>query len=124
MLKRVIITLSSHALLLLMAVAGVSAQQPEVPQQDLGTLAPEEQRARPRMSGVDRYPYEVPAPDEPGFIVPLTKETATGRMGVAGWTSPRPRVGSRGASDPHSTGWLGFGFGMVWGGAPRGTMTR
>jgi len=124
MLKRVIITLSSHALLLLMAVAGVSAQQPEVPQQDLGALAPEEQRAQPRMSGADLYPHKAPAPYEPGFVAPLTKETATGRMGVAGWTSPNPRVGSRGASDPHNTGWLGVGFGMVWGGSPRGTMTR
>jgi hypothetical protein len=124
MRTRVIITLPFHALLLLVAVAGVSAQQPEVPQQDLGTLAPEEQRARPRMSEADRYPHEAPTPYEPGFVAPLTTETATGRMGVAGWTSPNTRVGSRGASDPHSTGWLGFGFGMVWGGSPQGTITR
>jgi hypothetical protein len=124
MLKRMIIALSPHALLLLMAVAGVSAQQPEVPQQDLGTLTPEEQRARPRKSGVDLYPHGASAPYEPGFVAPLTKETATGRMGVAGWTSPNPRVGARGASDSHSTGWLSFGFGMVWGSSPRRTMTR
>jgi len=124
MFKRMIIALSSHALLLLMAVAGVSAQQLEVPQQDRGALAPNEQRARPRMPGVDLYPHQAPAPYEPGFVAPLTKETVTGRMGVAGWTSPNPRVGSRGASDSQDTGWLGFGFGMVWGGSPRGTMTR
>ena len=124
MFKRMIIALSSHALLLLMAVAGVSAQQLEVPQQDRGALAPNEQRARPRMPGVDLYPHQAPAPYEPGFVAPLTKESATGRMGVAGWTSPNPRLGARGASDSQDTGWLGFGFGMVWGGSPRGTMTR
>jgi hypothetical protein len=124
MLRRMIFALSPHALLLLMAVAGASAQQLEVPQQDRGTLAPNEQRARPRMPGADLHPHQAPAPNEPGFVAPLTKETATGRMGVAGWTSPNPRVGARGVSDSQDTGWLGFGFGMVWGSSPRGTMTR
>ena len=124
MLRRMIIALSPHALLLLTAVAGVSAQQLEVPQQDRRTLAPEEQRSRPRMPGADLSPHRAPAPNEPGFVAPLTKETATGRMGVAGWASPNPRVGAQGASDSQDTGWLGFGFGMVWGGSPRGTITR
>jgi hypothetical protein len=124
MLRRMIIALSPHVLLLLMTVAGVSAQQLEVPQRDRDKVAPEEQRSRPRMPGADLYPHQAPAPNEPGFVAPLTKETATGRMGVAGWTSPNPRVGARGASDSQDTGWLGIGFGVVWGGFPRGTMTR
>jgi hypothetical protein len=124
MLKRVIIALSPLALLLLAAVAGVAAQQLEVPQRDRATVAPEEQRSRSRMPGADLYPHQAPAPNAPGFVAPLTKETATGRMGVAGWTSPNPRVGARGASDSQDTGWLGIGFGVVWGGSPRGTMTR
>ena len=124
MLRRVIIALSPLALLLLMAATSVSAQQLEIPQRDRGTLAPNEGRARPRMPGADLYPHQAPAPYEPGFVAPLTKETTTGRMGVAGWTSPNPRAGTHGASNSQDTGWLGFGFGMVWGGSPRGTMTR
>ena len=124
MLRRMIIALSPQALLLLMAVADVSAQQLEVPQRDLSTLAPDEQRARSRMPGADLYPHQAPAPYEPGFVAPLTKETATGRMGAAGWTSPNPRVGAHGASNSQDSGWLSFGFGMVWGGSPRGTVTR
>ena len=76
------------------------------------------------MPGADLSPHKAPAPYEPGFVTPLTKETATGRMGVAGWTSPNPRVGTHSVSDSHRTGWLGFGFGMMWGDFPERTMTR
>ena len=124
MVKRVIIALSTNALLLLIAVAGVCAQQLEVPQQDPATLARDEQRARPYIPGAGLYPHRPLVPYQPGFVVPLTKETETGRMGVAGWTSPNVPVGSRGASDPDNAGWFSFGFATEWGGSPRRTMTR
>ena len=124
MIKRMIIVLSADALLLLVAVAGASAQKVDLPQRDRGKLASYERRARPNMPEADLYPHRPPVSYEPGFVAPLTKETKTGRMGVAGWTSPNTPVGSRGASDPDNVGWLGFGFAMEWGSSPRTTITR
>jgi hypothetical protein len=52
---------------------------------------------------------------DPAFIEPFSTETSTGRMGLAGWTSP---VGGdndhpQGVRQP---GWLSFGFAITWGG--------
>src|SRR5262245_33516290 len=52
---------------------------------------------------------------DPAFIEPFTKETETGRMGLAGWTSP---VGAAWDDIPMGTrqpGWLSFGFAITWG---------
>jgi len=64
----------------------------------------------------DLYPSRTPVPDTPGFVAPLSKQTETGQAGIAGWTTPNRPVGSRGAADPDSPGWLGFGFAAQWGG--------
>jgi hypothetical protein len=61
------------------------------------------------------YPARPAVPDEPAFIAPLSKETATGRAGIAGWAAPNVPAGSRGAADPDNPGWLGFGFAWQWG---------
>ncbi len=42
---------------------------------------------------------------DPAFIAPFTKETSTGRMGLAGWTSPVGVVTGR-WSDEHAAAWL------------------
>jgi hypothetical protein len=45
----------------------------------------------------------------------LSGQTAAGRAGLAGWTSPNTDVGSRGATQTDSAGWLGFGFAIQFG---------
>ena len=74
------------------------------------------QSARPSLPARDLYPSRPAVPDAPGFIAPFSKQTETGRAGIAGWTAPNMPVGSRGAADPDNPGWLGFGFAVQWGG--------
>ena len=47
----------------------------------------------------------------------LTKETETGRMGLAGWTSPFGVVTFEGVDNTRQPGFLSFGFAISWGGA-------
>ena len=56
---------------------------------------------------------------DPAFIAPFTKETETGRMGLAGWTSPVGVVTGDGPMGTRQPGWLSFGFAITWGGPPR-----
>ena len=56
---------------------------------------------------------------DPAFIEPFTKETETGRMGLAGWTSPVGVVTGDGPMNTRQPGWLSFGFAITWGGPPR-----
>lgn len=56
---------------------------------------------------------------DPAFIAPFTKETETGRMGLAGWTSPVGVVTGDGPMNTRQPGWLSFGFAITWGGPPR-----
>jgi len=58
-------------------------------------------------------------PYDPAFIAPFTKETETGRMGLAGWTSPFGVVTFEGVDNTRQPGFLSFGFAISWGGAPR-----
>lgn len=74
------------------------------------------QTARQRLPGRELHPSRPAVPDAPGFIAPFSKQTETGRAGIAGWTTPDMPVGSRGAADPNNPGWLGFGFATQWGG--------
>ena len=55
---------------------------------------------------------------DPAFIAPFTKETETGRMGLAGWTSPVGVVTGDGPMNTRQPGWLSFGFAITWGGPP------
>jgi len=114
---------------LLLVVTGATAQQLDlqspVPEtsRDRSRAHRDEPRTRAFGPHSDLYPYRPPVPYQPGFIEPLSKETATGRMGVAGWTSPNTSAGSRGAADPDNPGWPGLGFAIEWGGSPKKTMT-
>ena len=56
---------------------------------------------------------------DPAFIEPFAKETATGRMGLAGWGSPVGVVTQDGPSNMRQPGWLSFGFAITWGGPER-----
>ena len=105
MTRRAIVALSAIGCMLL-TPGGVSAQP-----LDLKTPAP--QRPRERFGGI--YQDRPPVRYGPSFFAPLSKETESGRAGVAGWTAPNAAVGSRAAADPDNAGWLGFGFAMEWG---------
>jgi hypothetical protein len=56
---------------------------------------------------------------DPAFIEPFTKETSTGRMGLAGWGSPVGVVTQDGPAWMRQPGWLSFGFAITWGGPER-----
>jgi hypothetical protein len=75
-----------------------------------------DQGARPGPPVRDLYPSRPAVPDAVGFVAPLSKETATGRVGIAAWTAANVPAGARGAADPDTPGWLGFGFATQWGG--------
>lgn len=68
---------------------------------------PDEPRLHPGETPPVRY--------APAFIAPLSRETATGRQGAAGWISPNPATGSRATGQPDQGGWFGFGFATQWG---------
>ena len=53
----------------------------------------------------------------------FTKETETGRMGLAGWTSPVGVVTGDGPMHTRQPGWLSFGFAITWGGPPKTAVT-
>ena len=122
-------TLPLVTLPLLLVVTGATAQQLDLQSplpktsRDRSHLRHEESRTRALMPQADLYPHRPAVPYQPGFIEPLSKETATGRMGVAGWTSPNTSAGARGAADPDNPGWPGVGFAIEWGGSPKKTMT-
>lgn len=56
---------------------------------------------------------------DPAFIEPFSTETATGRMGLAGWGSPVGVVTTDGPAGMRQPGWLSFGFAITWGGPVR-----
>ena len=82
---------------------------------------PSRESAPPEAVVRDLYPQRAPAAQDPHFVAPLSKETSTGRLGVAGWTAQPVPTGSRVASNPDNSGWLGAGFAMEWGRAPKQT---
>ena len=122
-------TVPMVALPLLLAVTGATAQQLDLQSpapdtsRDRSPLRHEGSRTRAFMPQVDLYPHRPPVPYQPGFIEPLAKDTATGRMGVAGWTSQNTSAGARGAADPENPGWPSLGFAVEWGGSPKKTLT-
>jgi hypothetical protein len=59
---------------------------------------------------------------DPAFIEPFSKETETGRMGLAGWGSPVGVVTTDGPTGMRQPGWLSFGFAITWGGPVRKTV--
>lgn len=103
MTKRAIVAVATLGCMFLAPLA-ISAQGLE-----LKSPAPERPRER-EPHGASR----TTAIDLPGFVAPLSKETANGRAGVAGWTAPNTPVGSRAGAESDHTGWLSFGFAFEW----------
>lgn len=85
---------------------------------DMKTTRPPRERVAPSLPDRDLYPQRPSLPDRPHFFGPLSRETGTGRAGVAGFTASNPPVGSRMAGDHDTAGWPDVGFAVEWG---RGT---
>ena len=83
-------TLPLVALPLLLVVTGATAQQLDlqspVPETSRDRSRPrhDESRTRALMPQADLYPYRPPVPYQPGFIEPLSKETATRQRYLGG----------------------------------------
>jgi hypothetical protein len=81
--------------------------------------APGSEITRPR--DADIYIGDPVVNYDPAFIEPFTAETETGRMGLAGWTSPVGVVTTDAPVWMRQPGWLSFGFAISWGGPVRKT---
>ena len=79
--------------------------------------APGSEITRPR--DADIYRGDPVINYDPAFIEPFAAETETGRMGLAGWTSPVGFVTADGPAGMRQPGWLSFGFAITWGGPVR-----
>ncbi|MGH7397274.1 MAG: hypothetical protein ACRELW_07040 [Candidatus Rokuibacteriota bacterium] len=82
---------------------------------DLKTTPPPRERVAPAVPERDLYPQRPALPNRPNFIGPLSRDTKTGRAGVAGYSAPNPPVGSRVGGDHDNPGWPGVGFAIEWG---------
>ncbi|PYM20910.1 MAG: hypothetical protein DMD81_00870 [Candidatus Rokuibacteriota bacterium] len=117
------------AVLVLIVAAPAAGQQVEIQRK------PTERELRPevippglhyeqtRPSDANYYPYDQRVMHDPAFIEPFSMEyqidKSTGRLGLSGWTSPNTPLGSPVASGHRDvTGWLSFGFSIIWGGPP------
>src|SRR5438132_4192730 len=49
------------------------------------------------------------------FSVPIETPTSTGRVGLAGWSTPNPPLGGSDGGFREGNGWLGFGLAVSWG---------
>ena len=114
----------------LLAALPASAQQVDIQtsrdvvQPEVRVLPPplQDQTTRP-LPDADVYPRRGSHVDhDPAFIEPMTRtyqtNTSTGRMGLAGWTSPNPPIGSPSRDWRENNGWLSFGFALTWDGPP------
>ena len=82
---------------------------------DLKTTPPPRERVAPSAPDRDLQPWRPALPNRPKFIAPLSKDTKSGRAGVAGWSAPNPALGSRMAGDHENPGWPGMGYAIEWG---------
>lgn len=76
---------------------------------------PPRERVAPSVPERDLYPQRPSLPQRPHFFGPLSRDTRSGRAGVAGFSVPNAPVGARVASGPDNPGWAGLGFAIEWG---------
>ncbi len=111
MFARLIVALLVTTAPLLARPVDVSAQR----SLDLKSTPPARERIAPAVPERDLYPQRPSLPHQPHFFAPLSRNTGTGRAGVAGFTAPSSPVGSRVAGDRDNPGWPGMGFAAEWG---------
>ena len=112
-------TLSIVALLVLPAALAVAPVAASADPLSLKTHPAPSDRVAPPLPDRDLYPQRQSLPQTPKFIGPLSRPTATGRAGVAGYTAPNPPVGSRVAGDHENPGWPAVGYAIEWGRSQR-----
>jgi hypothetical protein len=106
------------------ASVGIKAPSPA----DRGTLPSLQYRAT--QPSDDNYPLgSVRILYDPAFFsqfsMPTETPISTGRVGVAGWTTPNPPLGGSDGGFREVTGWFGIGLSVTWGGpAPETAPTR
>jgi hypothetical protein len=116
------------AMVLSLAAAGVAVAQ-GVEVETTAPPPPKFEIIRPEVKGseitrprdADIYRGDPVINYDPAFIEPFTTETETGRMGLAGWSSPVGVVTTDGSTNMRQPGWLSFGFAITWGGPVRKT---
>ncbi|HEY7205227.1 MAG TPA: hypothetical protein VIA61_13065 [Methylomirabilota bacterium] len=86
---------------------------------DLKATPPARERIAPAVPERDLYPQRPSLPDRPHFFGSLSRDTGTGRAGIAGFSVPNAPVGSRVAGQPDNPGWAGVGFAIEWGRSER-----
>ena len=118
------------SLLLTVLAFGIAAAQ----QVDVTAPSPSPERGVEGVVG-SGLQYEITQPDDgsyvpqgprvhhdPAFIGPLSRPTqtptTTGRVGLAGWTSPSVMVASPASGGREVTGYFALGFAFEWGGPP------
>ncbi len=116
----VVIALSLGAAGAAMAQSGVEVETTAPAPPKFEIIRPEAKGSEiTRPKDADIYRGDPVINYDPAFIEPFTKETATGRMGLAGWGSPVGVVTQDGPSNMRQPGWLSFGFAITWGGPER-----
>lgn len=117
----------------LLAVMPAAAQQVGMvtspPPQEFEVIPPGMHYERTRPTDADFYPPPGPRVDyDPAFIEPLAAKwetaTSTGRVGLAGWTSPNTPVGSPQTGNRDVAGWFALGFAITWDGPPLAVAKR
>ena len=75
-----------------------------------------------RPPDADYYVPSTMVEHDPAFIEPFASQyqtpTGSGRIGLAGWTSPNIPVGGAAGGYREDFGVLGFGFSVTWDGPP------
>jgi hypothetical protein len=106
------------ALLVVVAMPAL-AQQVEItapaPPRERLVIPPGDHQQATRPSDADYYPRTPGVRHDPGFVSRLSRKTTTGRVGLAGWTSPATPVAAR-QLNREVTGWFALGFAIEWGG--------
>ena len=126
-MKRLVVVVS--LLLTGLAAGGAAAQQVDVtaspPPRERGVGGVIEHGLQYELTRPDDSSYAPPGPrvhHDPAFIGPLSiptqTPTTTGRMGIAGWTSPSVAVASSASGAREVTGYFALGFAFEWGGPP------
>jgi hypothetical protein len=119
-------------MVLSLAAAGAAVAQSGVEIETTAPAPPKFEIIRPEVPGseitrprdADIYRGDPVINYDPAFIEPFTTETATGRMGLAGWGSPVGVVTTDGPTGMRQPGWLSFGFAITWGGPVRKTTVQ
>lgn len=114
--------------LALLAVSPAAAQQVDIKKPaptatreralEPGVIAPALAREERPIDADNYQPHGGRVPLEPGFFRGLSTKTATGRVGIAGWTVPSVPAGGQVGGWWEHNGWFAIGFSVTWDAPP------